>query len=139
MRSTTTIKEMNKEQLLKLIGALIQVNDSHLVDNKSCFLCPDDQHEYYKIIRDCFQKIYEEADFTQTNLFLNETKGKSEQFVEMKTKLYRKPLKISAHRNELIEKICSLKNIEETKNYINISNKQLYEEALHYIEKCHDA
>jgi hypothetical protein len=130
---------MNKEQLLKLIGLLIKAADGELVDDKNCFPCPSDQHEHYKIVRDCLQKMYDEADFTQSSSFLNETKGKSEKFIAMKAKLYRAPIKRRSHREELIEMLCNIETIEKADNYINMQHKRLHVLALQNLGECNDA
>ena len=130
---------MEKEQLLKLIGSLIKAADGDLVDSKSCFPCPKEQHSHYKIVRDCFQKIYDEADYLKSRSFVNEIKGKSEKLGEMKAKIYRDPVKRRSHRDRLIEKLCDLNGVGDAKDYINIEHEQLYLTAIEHLGKCHDA
>ena len=87
------MKEFDKEKLLKLIGAFIETSDSDLLNNRNCFPCNKADHEYYKTIRDCFQQIYDEADYTCSNIFLSEVKGKTEKYIEMKSKILNEPNK----------------------------------------------
>ena len=122
-----------------MIGAFIRAADSDLVNNRKCFPCDKDDHKHYKEIRDCFKRIYDDADFTCSNSFQANVQGKSEQFIQMKSKIFNDPVKKKAHREELLEKLCSLATINEAKDYINLQHVELYNQALASLAKCRDA
>ncbi|MFO6423569.1 hypothetical protein [Motilimonas sp. KMU-193] len=129
---------MSKEQLLKLIGALIRVSDGDLVNKCSCFPCPQDQHEYYKVIRDCFQAMYWDADYTKSRAFKKEISGKSDNFTKMKVKMLSAPIKRQAHKDKLLEQLCDLNQLDNAYNYINIEHKPLFTQAVENLGKCND-
>lgn len=132
-------KEYPFEQLLGLVGAFIKVSDGDLINKRSCFPCRPEHHEFFKAIRDCYQQMYTEADYTHSNIFLNDVQGKSEKTIEMKTKLLNDPIKRTSHREELIDKLCNISTIEEAHSYVNIEHHALYAKALKNMEKCNGA
>lgn len=87
------MEEFDKQKLLGLLGAFIKVTDSHLVNNRRCFPCKKEDHEHYKIIRDNYKKMFDEADFSTSEKFLKSVKGKSESYIQMKVKLFSAPVK----------------------------------------------
>ncbi len=127
------------EQLLGLVGAFIKVADGDLINKRSCFPCKPELHEYFKEIRDCYQQMYTEADYTHSIIFLNDVQGKPEKIREMKAKLFNDPVKRNNHREDLIEKLCNISTIEEAHSYINIEHHALYAKALKNIDKCSGA
>jgi len=133
------MEEFDTERLLKLLGALIKASDSDLLNNRKCFPCKKEDHEYYKAIRDSFQIIYDEADYTCSSQFLSEVEGKSDKFVQMKSKIFHEPTKKNAHRIELLDKLCSLNTINEAVSYINVQHHKRYNQAMDNLEKCRDA
>jgi len=130
------MEQFDKERLLNLLGALIKVADADLVNNRKSFPCEKEDHELYQTIRDNFQRIYSEADFTCSSLFLSDVQGKSDKFVQMKSKIFNEPTKKQAHRTELLNKLCSLATINEAKEYINVQHNELYNQSLECLEKC---
>lgn len=129
---------MSKEQLLKLIGSLIRATDGDLINSRSCFPCPPDQHEYYKVIRDCFQTIYCDADCTKSSAFKKETAGKSDNYIEMKAKMLSAPKKRQAHKDKLLDKLCDLNELDNASNYINIEHQPLFAKAVENLARCND-
>jgi len=129
---------MSKEQLLKIIGSLIRATDGDLVNRRSCFPCPPDQHEYYKAIRDCFQTMYCDADYTKSSAFKKETTGKSDNFIEMKAKMLSAPIKRQAHKDKLLAQLCDLNQLDNASNYINIEHEPLFTKAVENLGRCND-
>lgn len=133
------MERMSKEQLLRLIGSLIRAADGDLVNKRSCFPCPPDQHEYYKAVRDCFQTMYCEADYTKSNAFKKEIVEKSDSFIEMKAKMLSAPTKRQAHKDKLLTQLCDLNEIDNASNYINVENEPLFTKAVQNLARCNDA
>ena len=133
------MERLNKDQLLKLIGSLIRATDGDLVNKRSCFPCPPDQHEYYKFVRDCFQTMYGEADYTKSIAFNKEIAGKSDSFIEMKAKMLSAPINRQAHKEKLLSQLCNLNHLDNASSYINIEHAPLFAKAVEYLGRCNDA
>ncbi|MGY5739696.1 hypothetical protein ACXHQ8_13750 [Vibrio antiquarius] len=130
---------LNKEQLLRLIGSLIRATDGDLVNKHSCFPCPPDQHEYYKSVRDSFQTMYREAEFTKSRAFKKEIAGKSDSLIEMKAKMLSSPIKRQKHKDKLLAQLCDLNKLDDALNYINIEHVSLFTIAIENLQRCNDA
>ncbi|USH03833.1 hypothetical protein K6Q96_07540 [Grimontia kaedaensis] len=128
--SSENMQEMRKAQLLKLIGSLIKAADGDLVNKPSCFPCPAEQHEYYKVIRDCFQVIYTDADYTKSQAFIIEMMGKSDGFIKMKSKILLIPAKRKSHREKLLAKLSDLNQIDNALVDINVEHEPLFRKAI---------
>ena len=133
------MERLNKAQLLKLIGSLIRAADGELVNKRSCFPCPPDQHEYYKSVRDCFQTMYKEADLTKSRVFKKEIAGKSDRLIEMKAKILSSPIKRQEHKDKLLVQLCELNKLDDALSYINIEHEPLFTIAVENLELCNDA
>ena len=83
--------------------------------------------------------MYKEADFTQSNEFLTSVQGKTDKLIQMKSKIFNDPVKKKAHRENLLDKLCSLSTIDEAKNYINLQHHELYRHAISSLAKCSGA
>lgn len=130
------MEEFDKERLLNMVGAFIKVADADLVNNRKIFPCKKEDHKNYQTIRDSFQTMYSEADFTCSDRFLVSVKGKSDKFIQMKSKIFNEAAKKKAHREVLLDKLCSLATISEAREYINVQHNELYNQALECLEKC---
>lgn len=130
---------MNKGQLLRLIGSLIKASDGGLVENRACFPCSENHREKFVFMRDCVQKMYEEADFSRSQCFQDTTEGKSAEFIAMKTKIHSSPTRKAEHRELLLGKLTDIQAAGEAGYYINIEHRDLHEKLVYALSQCHDA
>jgi len=130
---------MNKEQLLSLLGSLIRVSDGELVENRSCFPCPERDREKYIVARDSIQKMVAEADISKSELFQAEIAGKSAEYSAMKARILSAPTKRAEHRSRLLNKLTDLGSVGEAGHYINAEHHGLYNELIRVLSECHDA
>lgn len=130
---------MNKGQLLRLIGSLIKVSDGGLVENRACFPCSESHRVKFIIVRDCIQKMYEEADFSRSQCFQDTIEGKSSEFIAMKVKILSSPARKAEHRELLLEKLTDIQAVEEAGYYINGEHRELHEKLIYALSECHGA
>jgi hypothetical protein len=80
-------KEYRKEELFKILLALVAAIDSDLLDNRRCFPCNSKDHATWKWIRDAIQDFYVNYDYVESPEFLNSIKGKSDSYQSMAKKI----------------------------------------------------
>jgi len=132
------MEEFNTDRLLNILGALISVSDADLIDDRKCFPCKNEHHEYFKEIRNCFKQIFDEVEYPLSRQFLNEVEGKTEKFIVMKSKLYSAPKKMTEYKKEVLDMLCSMSTIQKAENYVNLQHEILYKRAFDNIRKCHE-
>ncbi|MTT53685.1 hypothetical protein F1529_14460 [Alcanivorax sp. VBW004] len=130
---------MNKEQLLRLLGSLIRASDGELVENKSCFPCPERDRAKYIVVRDCIQKMVAEADISRSDSFQDESAGKSEEYSAMKARILGAPTKRAEHRSMLLNKLTDIGTVDEAGYFINAEHRGLHNELIRALSECHDA
>jgi len=93
---------------------------------------------HFKEIRNCFKQIFDEVEYPLSRQFLNEVEGKTTKFIEMKSKLYSAPKKMTEYKKEVLDMLCSMSTIQKAEDYVNIQHKTLYKKAFENIRKCHE-
>ena len=131
--------EMNKQQLLILLGSLIRASDGELVESRSCFSCPERDREKYIVVRDCIQKMVAEEDISKSDFFQAETAGKSEEYSATKARILGTPTKRAEHRSMLLNKLTDIGALDEVGYFINAEHRGLHNELIRFLSQCHDA
>ena len=91
---------LSKRELIKMLVGLAQMNDSNVIDRlvEDNEVCLKIDREKVILAMDIVDKLVRDFDYENTQEFISQLKNKSEDFVRIKRKLARDPVRIEKEK-----------------------------------------